>query len=49
MKHASILMYSVGKLGLRPPEAVMRYIMEGTQMGIQGAGIADVLQVGWCV
>jgi hypothetical protein len=49
MKHASILIYSMGKLGLRPPEAVMQYMMEGTQMGMQGACIADILQVSWCV
>lgn len=47
MKHASILVYSLGQLRLRPPEAALQYLLASSETGLQGASMADVLQV-WC-
>lgn len=40
-----MLCCSLGRLRLRPPAPLMHYMMAAMQQGLQGAGMADVLQV----
>lgn len=41
-----MLVCSLGRLQLRPPQAAMQWLMQGLVLGLHEAGMADILQVG---
>ena len=45
MKHACVLLYSLGRLRLRLPAPVLQYLMSNMAAGMAGASMADLLQV----
>jgi hypothetical protein len=45
MRHACVLLYSLGGVRLRLPAPVLQYLMSNLAAGMSGASMADLLQV----
>lgn len=45
LRHAAILVFSLGHLKLRPPQPMMQHLMDRLAAGLEGAGLSEVLQV----